>query len=233
MNHTIADFANATGQDITLTLPSTRSRTSLKEEIEERIRRKLVSGEMKPGHLYSANSMASQLGISNSPVREAMLSLSSEGLLEPVRNRGFRVVLMSPTDRQEVYDLRRLIEVEAVRRVASLRLDDDQASTLMNLALAAHDQLPDTPGGDLLPYLDADHKFHCYLVDLLGNKRWSKIVRTLRNQSRINGVYQHLGNEEKDRRSAEEHIAIANAVRRGEAILAADLMVCHLEYARP
>ncbi|MCF4007458.1 GntR family transcriptional regulator [Corynebacterium uropygiale] len=233
MKKNVIDYATATGEDIVLSLPPTHPRPSLKEEIEEKIRRQLVSGEMRPGHLYSANNMASQLGTSNSPVREAMLSLSGEGLLEPVRNRGFRVVLMSPADRQEVYDLRRLIEVEAVRRVASLRLSSEQASTLMSLALAAREQLPDAPGGDLLPYLDADHDFHCYLVDLLGNKRWSQIVRTLRNQSRINGVYQHLGDEEKDRLSAEEHIAIADAVRRGEAILAADLMVRHLDYARP
>ncbi|MBZ8178255.1 FCD domain-containing protein [Corynebacterium poyangense] len=208
-------------------------RPSLKEDSEQLIRRLLVSGDMRPGQLYSANSLASQLGISNSPVREAMLSLSAEGLLEPVRNRGFRVVEMTPKDRQEVYDLRRLIEVEAVRRAASRHLTKDEANTLTELAHHALDLLPDTPGGDLIPYLDADNDFHCYLVGLIGNTRWSDMVRILRDQSRINGAYRHLGHQERDRASAEEHIDIAHAVIRGDAVLAADLMVRHLDYARP
>ena len=49
-----------------------------------------MSGDMQPGKIYSANALATQLGVSNSPVREAMMALSEKGLLEVVRNRGFR-----------------------------------------------------------------------------------------------------------------------------------------------
>src|SRR3954452_14449028 len=98
---------------------STLQRLTLKDSAEEIVRRALLSGTMKPGQIYSANSLSAQLGVSNSPTREAMLALAGKGLLEVVRNRGFRVVEMSAQDKQEVYDLRLLIEVEAVRRVAA------------------------------------------------------------------------------------------------------------------
>jgi DNA-binding GntR family transcriptional regulator len=99
--------------------PSALQHLTLKDSAEEIVRRALLSGSMKPGQIYSANSLSAQLGVSNSPTREAMLALAGKGLLEVVRNRGFRVVEMSDRDKQEVYDLRLLIEVEAVRRVTA------------------------------------------------------------------------------------------------------------------
>ena len=65
-------------------------RVSLREQALDVVRQALVSGEIKPGDIYSAAALAERLGVSNSPVREAMLTLVHEGLLEAVPNRGFR-----------------------------------------------------------------------------------------------------------------------------------------------
>jgi DNA-binding GntR family transcriptional regulator len=204
-------------------------RSTLKDSTEALIRRALLSGAMKPGEIYSANSLATRLGVSNSPAREAMMSLVNKGLLELVRNRGFRVVELSDRDKQEVYDLRRLIEVEAVRRVAAAGVDADQAALLRKLT---EQSVAAAGAEDIVEYLEADQRFHATLVGMLGNRRWTTIVENLRDQSRINGSYrlQERGLQES---SALEHRGIVDAVIAGEAAKAAELMVSHLDYARP
>ena len=61
---------------------------SLRDQALAVIRRGMITGEIVPGEIYSANSLAVKLGVSNSPVRDAMLSLVNQGLMETVRNRG-------------------------------------------------------------------------------------------------------------------------------------------------
>lgn len=204
-------------------------RSTLKDSTEALIRRALLSGAMKPGEIYSANRLAARLGVSNSPAREAMMSLVNKGLLELVRNRGFRVVELSDRDKQEVYDLRRLVEVEAVRRVAEVGVDAEQAALLRRLTESS---VAAAGADDIVEYLEADQRFHVALVGILGNRRWTAIVENLRDQSRINGSYrlQERGLQES---SALEHRGIAEAVIAGNAAKAAELMVRHLDYARP
>ncbi|GAB3700821.1 GntR family transcriptional regulator [Corynebacterium nasicanis] len=209
------------------------SKRTLKDSAEALIRRALLDGVMKPGEVYSANSLARTLEISNSPVREAMMTLAERGLLELVRNRGFRVVEMTLEDRLEVYELRRLIEVEAVRRVAGLRLSESVATELRRLADMTIVAFGEGGEGLISEYLEADHQFHMYIVDLLGNRRWSDMVERLRDQSRINGFYMHLREAGMVKRTAEEHLALADAIISRDVQRAAEVMDRHLEYARP
>jgi len=204
-------------------------RGTLKDEALGVVRAALLSGEMKPGRIYSANSLAAQLGVSNSPVREAMMELAAKGLLEVVRNRGFRVVEMSAADRQEVYDLRMMVEVPAVLTVAQRGLNDDEQAVVRGLAQATLD----SAHPDRMPeYLDADQAFHMGIVELLGNRRLNAIVENLRDQSRVRGSY-HLAERGVLRQSAEEHLPIVEALIAGDAARLEALMVEHLDYARP
>lgn len=212
------------------TIPATAlNHSTLKESIEILLRRALVSGEMRPGEIYSANKMATQLQVSNTPVREAMMSLAHSGLLELVRNRGFRVVEMTEDDKREVYELRMQIEVEAIRRVTERGITEEQAKHISELSQQTVD-LVDQP---VVDYLEADQRYHLALVELLNNKRWLKFVENLRDQSRVNGYYTFLEDNDHLINSAQEHQRITQAVIRGNAELAAALMVQHLEYARP
>lgn len=209
------------------------NQSTLKQSTQSLIRQLLFSGVMRPGEIYSANSLASHLGISNSPAREAMMALSAAGLLEPVRNRGFRVKQLSEQDRFEVYEMRVLIEVEAVRQAASRDIAADELDDIVALAHRSIELLPQTSTDPALPYLNADHDFHMALVDVVGNSRWSKTVSNLRDESRVNGAYRHLENNQGLQHSAQEHVEIANAVRDRDPDRAAELMLKHLDYARP
>lgn len=212
---------------------SALSQSTLKQSTQNLIRQLLFSGIMVPGEIYSANSLASHLGISNSPAREAMMALAAIGLLEPVRNRGFRVVELSEHDRYEVYEMRVLIEVEAARQAAARDIGHEQIEKIVQLAHRSIEALPSTREDPALPYLNADHDFHMAVVDSIGNSRWSKTISNLRDESRVNGAYRHLEDNQGLQHSAQEHIDIAKAVQERDPEKAAALMLKHLEYARP
>ncbi|MER6873164.1 GntR family transcriptional regulator, partial [Amycolatopsis sp. NPDC000673] len=94
-------------------------RTNLREQVLEVVRQAMVSGDLRPGDIYSAAALATRLGVSSSPVREALLTLVNQGLLEPVRNRGYRVVAMTERDLDEIYEMRLLLEVPATLSAAA------------------------------------------------------------------------------------------------------------------
>lgn len=209
---------------------SSIAHSTLKDSIEVMIRRALLNGDMRAGEIFSANKLARQLGISNSPAREAMMKLVNKGLLELVRNRGFRVVQLSDRDKREVYELRLQVEVEAVRRVAAHGITESQADLLQRLAEETSQLARAETIGD---YLEVDQRFHTAIVDFLGNRRWTEIVENLRDQSRVNGHYDFLSIDGHLDEATEQHRRIAQAVIDGEPDLAAAVMIQHLEYARP
>src|SRR6185437_10338966 len=95
--------------------------TNLRDQALAVLKLRLVSGDLAPGEIYSAASLAAELGVSNSPVREAMLTLVNQSLMETVRNRGFRVVPLSDKERRNIYDLRLLVEIPSMVRLASMK----------------------------------------------------------------------------------------------------------------
>lgn len=204
-------------------------RGTLKDEALSIVRSALLAGDMLPGQIYSANSLAAQLGVSNSPVREAMMELAGKGLLEVVRNRGFRVVEMTAADRLEVYKLRMMVEVPAVVEAAKRGLGGQEQAVIRRLleqVLAAAET------ENLRDYLDADQALHMGIIALLGNRRLSAIVENLRDQSRVHGSY-HLTERGVLAQSAREHGPIVEALIAGDADTVHALMVEHLSYARP
>src|SRR5919202_296505 len=103
------------------TVPSSLLRleaSSLRERAAEAIRNGITTGEIRAGELYSVPTLAARLGVSATPVREAMLDLANEGLVEAVRNRGFRVVELTDADLDEILEVRVMLEVPAAGRLA-------------------------------------------------------------------------------------------------------------------
>lgn len=209
------------------------SRLTLKSSTEELLRNYLLDGDMKPGEIYSANALAKKLGTSNSPVREAMTSLVHRGLLELVPNRGFRVIELTDQDHREIYILRSIVEVQAVRELARRGITADQSDELQQLAAKTLTIITAKTPPDLPKFLEADDAFHGYLINLLDNRRLQDIVLNLRDQSRINGAYKHLPEQGLLIPSAQEHIELATAIISREPENAARIMLQHLEYGRP
>ena len=84
--------------------------TSLRDKVVQRVRSDIVSGRSAPGTMYSVPTLAEELGISTTPVREALLELSRSGLISPRRNRGFQVEAISLDDLNNLFAVRTLLE---------------------------------------------------------------------------------------------------------------------------
>jgi len=201
--------------------------SSLRDQALRVIRARIISGAMRPGELYALGATASELGVSVTPVREAVLELARERLVELARNRGFRVREMSERELNEIVEFRKIVEGGAVRLVAERRLIDE-ASELRQLAKATEQF---AASGDWVGFLDSDRDFHLGIMGHLENERLLQVAGSLRDQSRLYGLDRVAGTESLTR-SIDEHAALLDAIIAGRADEAVAIMDQHLQHAR-
>lgn len=200
---------------------------NLRSQAADVIRASIVGGELEPGEIYSAPALAERLGVSATPVREAMLDLAKDGLVEPVRNRGFRVVVVDDEALDEISELRHLLEVPAMGIVIG-RAGDEELMPLFE-KVAAIERAAEIP--DIAEFLLADRHFHLSLLGLTGNERLVRLVGQLRTQTRLIGL-KVLAESGQLTASALEHRPILEAVCRRDEVMAATLMRRHLDHTR-
>jgi DNA-binding GntR family transcriptional regulator len=202
-------------------------RQSLREQVANALRAAVVSGEMRPGVLYSVPSLAAQFQVSATPVREAMLDLIKEGLVESVRNKGFRITEVTDQQLDEITELRALIEVPTVARLA----DTIEPSQVANLRPLAEQICQAAGAGHLIGYIEADRQFHLALLELNGNRRLVEVVNELRGQTRLYGLSK-LVREQRLTRSAEEHLEILDALAAHDRERCEEVMRQHIRHVR-
>ncbi|OQO89981.1 transcriptional regulator [Saccharomonospora piscinae] len=196
---------------------------NLAKAILDELRGAIVSGELVPGTLYSVHDLAARLGVSRTPVREALIQLAERGMVRFERNRGIRVLQTSLHDLEEVFAIRLLLEVPATFRATGQRtpgLVADLRSRLdeMRRAAAEHDETA---------FMAADRRFHEAINMASGNLRLARYVDSLRDMVLLRGsstvdTSRGLGD------ILAEHEAIAELIETGGADEAADAMRQHL-----
>jgi len=210
-----------------LALPSFARWTSVREEVAKVLRGAIISGEMRPGELYSAASLAERFGISATPVREAMLDLAKQGLVEAVRNRGYKVTEISEADLDEITQIRLLLEPPVVA---------DVAGTIPPAGLTALRALADAivaaaREGDLAAYLAADRDFHAEVLRYAGNAQLVDLATSLRMKTRMYGL-KILSESNRLADSAHEHHELLDLLEAGDGAAALALMRRHISHAR-
>ena len=191
------------------------------------LRAALVAGQMKPGRLYSAPTLALQLGVSATPVREAMSELAAQGMVEVVRNRGFRVTELTDVELDEITKLRLLIEVPTMGEIAESCTARD-VETVRPIAKLIEDA---AEASDLIAYIEADRRFHLTLLAMSGNHQLVKTVDQLRARTRLYGI-RELAERGQLIRSAREHSAILDRLIAHDAKATERLMRRHLAHVR-
>jgi len=207
---------------------SLASGPSLREQARKVIRGLIITGQMQPDQLYSVPRLATELGVSATPVREALLDLAREGLLEPVRNRGFRVVALSSKERNDIFAIRVLLEVPSVAEIARAGLAPAQLSQLRELAAATRRA---ADAGNLIEFLEADRTFHVGLIEALGNKPLTELVETLRDRVRLRG-FEKGSSREYLAQSAAEHFQLLDFLSKQDEAGAVAVIRRHLERSR-
>ncbi|MFK0007685.1 GntR family transcriptional regulator [Paenarthrobacter sp. NPDC090520] len=175
---------------------------SLTVQVTNMLRAAITSGEMNPHEHFSAIGLAEKLGVSRTPVREALQLLEKEGIVRIEKNRGVRVLQMSLDEIVQIFQIRIILEPPAAARAAEVATDNDLAHFLVLheriLEAAARDDGPGT--------LQADKDFHLFLMELAGNPRLSALDSELRNMVLAHGLVtipsarssQDLANDRKD-----------------------------------
>lgn len=180
------------------------------------IQQAIRDGAIKQGVLYSENELAETLGMSRTPVREALISLSREGLVAIESQRGFRLRHLSPEERREIFDLRSLLEAYAARRLALAATEDD-VRRLGTLIDAQQDL--STPGQQS-EFLALDEQFHLLQSEVLGLERTHATMTGLRGAMWLIG-FEALTLPHRHEDVIAEHRAILDAIARHDPEAAA------------
>jgi DNA-binding GntR family transcriptional regulator len=197
---------------------------SLREEALEEIRAAISVGDLGEDRIFSAAGLAKTLGMSLSPVREAMMSLVADGTVEAVPNRGYRLVPVTTADLDEILTLRSLLGVPAVRALCEAR----DAGTLADLRAAADDAVTAAEAGDRKSFFAADRRFHFLVLSRGLGERAASIGLRLRDQSRV--ALDEEKPRQADRVSAAQLHELIDRIAAGQAEAAAALVDDNLRY---
>ncbi len=157
---------------------------SLTEQVMDRVRQAVVARTMRPGELYSVQRLAEEMGISRSPVRDALVRLEEAGLLAFERNRGFRVLPTKPEDVAEIFSIRLALEVPAVARAAR----DADPEALKRIHAVEEDMHAAAAAGDESAFFDHDERLHDTIMRTGRADRSAQIVARLRIHTRLLGA---------------------------------------------
>ena len=213
-----------------LHLPDRAHRSSLRDQVTEALRAALISGRMKPGVLYSAPAIAEMLGVSATPVREAMLDLVKEDLVVPVRNKGFRVTELSDRELDELTEARLLLEVPVMGAVAAA-YESAMEPQIARLRDLARDLESAAENDEITRYLQLDTEFHASFLALHGNNEIVRVVRQLRSRSRLFGL-EALARAGKLMESTREHAQMIDLAVAGDRNGLEELTRVHLSHTR-
>lgn len=203
------------------------ARKSLVEQAYEQIKRRILDNQYYPGFQALEKEIAEELGVSRTPVREALIRLQHEGLVKLIPRRGMQVVPVVASDMKEIYDVLTSLESMAAELLALKKPDRDtlepmrQATAAMAAALERD---------DLEAWAAADERYHRSLIDLCGNRRLAHMANTVRDQGhRARMVTLRL--RAKPVASIEEHQQVLEAIERGDWKAARDLHYDHRKRA--
>lgn len=202
----------------------------LRGQVSAALRAALVSGQLRPGQVYSAPVLGEMLGVSATPVREAMLDLVREGLVEVLRNKGFKVAELTPEQVAEFVHVRHLLEVPTMGDIADSR-DPRVAAALVALRPREGDMTEAADQADVVRFMGLDTEFHTDFLALSGNKELVKIVGDLRNRSRIYGIKDEALSG-KLHRSVVEHMEMIDLALAGDRDGLEALVARHIGHVR-
>ena len=193
---------------------------ALYEEVAELLRQRIFSRELEPGSWIDELRIAENLGISRTPLREALKVLAAEGLVTMKVRRGAYVTEVSEKDLRDVYHLLALLESDAARVVAERGTEAQLAE------LQAQQQALAAAVNDRDRFFEINEAFHSLLLDMSDNKWRTQMVADLRKVMKLNR-HHSLFKSGRIEQSLAEHRAIVQALLAREPELAAQRMAEH------
>ncbi|MBY0525405.1 MAG: GntR family transcriptional regulator [Gemmataceae bacterium] len=198
-------------------------RASLKDAAYRQIKDLLVSGGLQQGRLYSAPYFAEMLGVSRTPVREALLQLTSEGFLVCLDVRGFKVKEFSSKEIRDVFETREVIECYVIGRL----VEEVQPEDLRQMQDSLRTMTACAAKGDAVGFVEADKEFHMVPVRRCGNLHLGAIMDNIRSHMSVL-CPRALLHEGRYQEVLREHAAILGALRHKDRKRAVQAVRHHL-----
>ena len=203
-------------------MTATLVRRALYEEVAERLRQRIFARELAPGEWIDELKIADELGISRTPLREALKVLATEGLVTMKLRRGAYVAEASPKDLADVYHLLSLLETDAARTVARQASDADLAELQ-----ALHHEL-EAAVDDTARFFALNEAFHLRLLELADNRWRLQLVQDLRKAMKLHRQHS-LHKHGRPRAALREHRALLAALCARDPERADACMRAHFE----
>lgn len=201
----------------------------LRDKITDFIRDLIISGEVKPGEKLTEESLSSQLGISRTPLREALLNLQSEGLVRVLPRKGAIVENLSKEDANETYLIKGILEALA-GKLATEHITEEEIQKLIEINNSIL-KISQSKKKDPKEILKLNAEFHRIIIKASKAKKLIKYIDDLRKHTlRYNFMYLALMDHIQD--SIREHDKIIKALKKRDADLVESLIKKHNETAR-
>lgn len=202
-----------------------QERENITDRVFRVLRERILNGEIPPGSQHSVYRLAEELGVSRTPVREAVLRLADTRMVTVEKNRGIRIRGVTVDDIREVFELRLLLEVPAAALAARKGGEE-----LISQLLGEVDQMrAAAEANDDQLFRHHDLRLHEIIADVLGNSHLSRTVSNLRAETRRRGAW--TANRSRPLIDIhEEHTLVVDALLVGDERAAANAMWAHLEH---
>lgn len=205
---------------------------SVSQQLSDYLRAAIVQGAITPNQRLVEETLAQELGVSRTPIREALRRLEAEGLVEFEAQKGARVRSVSLDELIELYELRRLLEGYAARRAAKHITPPELAALQANndalLDLLDH---ADARGQQIQRLIELNNEFHTCIVQASRNRHLIRTAKSLLESNALYGIYYYY-DEAKSRASHRDHAQILAALAQRQGARAEKLMRAHLADAQ-
>lgn len=196
---------------------------SLADAAYNAIRHRILDNIWVPGYQAMEQEIALQLGMSRTPVHEALMRLHNEGLVEVIPRRGMRVLPVSPTVMSEIYEILAALESAAAETLARRRPSEAELQPLVTATEAMAAALE---SDNLDAWAKADESFHAQLVTMAGNKLLAEAVFNYWDRAHRARMFS-LRLRPRPVNSTQEHMALVERIREGDAEGAAKVNLEH------
>jgi DNA-binding GntR family transcriptional regulator len=208
------------------TRPASAPHRSRADDVYAQLKQDVAEFKLVPGDRFTENELSERLGVSRTPVRQALFRLQQEGYVEVLFRSGWRVLPFDFDQFEQLYDLRMVLETTAAQRLCT---DGERVDRELLDALAAFWLVPVAERStDMVEVSQRDEAFHCSLVAAAGNAEMARVHRDVTDRIRI---IRRLDFTKQARIDAtyDEHAKILKAIQRKRGDQAAMLLRAHIE----
>lgn len=199
----------------------------LRDVVFNTLRQAILKGELKPGERLMEIALAQRLGVSRTPIREALRKLELEGLVVMIPRRGAQVANITEKDLNDVLEVRVALENMAIEK-ACARITEDGLKSLDEAEKKFERTIAE---GDLVSLAEADEAFHEIIYQASGNLRLNQVVSNLREQM-YRYRLEYLKEEEARKELVKEHTELCQALKERDTARAQAIAFGHIENQR-